>query len=138
VPEGKARRAIDSQFYRNGRNGAAAARSQRAGQAVKRSRRFGGAFQSTGGRKDGDAVLKAAGGAFDDVMDVIVFIVDPEKNFEKAWKIVPEYWGGDASHSALQSTEPKPTRDKICRFTGRPLRHKHACCAEVLIPSSVF
>jgi enamine deaminase RidA (YjgF/YER057c/UK114 family) len=43
--------------------------------------------------------LKAAGCAFDDVMDVIVFIVDPEKNFEKAWKIVPEYWGGDASHS---------------------------------------
>lgn len=40
-----------------------------------------------------NAVLQAAGCTFDDVVDVTVFIVDPEKNFERAWKIVPEYWG---------------------------------------------
>ncbi len=36
-----------------------------------------------------DAVLAAAGCTFDDVIDVTVFLVDPEKNFEKAWAIVP-------------------------------------------------
>ena len=40
-----------------------------------------------------EAVLAAAGCSFDDVVDVTVFLVDPEKNFERAWKVVPEFWG---------------------------------------------
>lgn len=40
-----------------------------------------------------NAILAAAGCTFDDVVDVTVFIVDPEKNFERIWAIVPEYWG---------------------------------------------
>ncbi|PLC03942.1 hypothetical protein CY658_18035 [Variovorax sp. RO1] len=47
-----------------------------------------------------NAILKAAGGTFDDVVDVTVFIVDPESNFETIWKLVPEYWG-DAPHPTL-------------------------------------
>lgn len=31
--------------------------------------------------------------SFDDVVDVTVFVVDPEKNFERIWQIVPDYWG---------------------------------------------
>jgi len=50
--------------------------------------------------KNLNAVLDAAGCTFDDVVDVAVFIVDPETNFEKAWKIVPEFWG-DAPHPTL-------------------------------------
>ena len=40
-----------------------------------------------------NAILKAAGATLDDVVDVTYFIVDMEKNFEKIWQIVPEYWG---------------------------------------------
>ena len=40
-----------------------------------------------------EAVLAAAGCSFDDVVDVTVFLVDPEKDFERAWKVVPEFWG---------------------------------------------
>jgi len=40
-----------------------------------------------------DAVLAAAGARFDDVVDVTFFIVDPASRFERAWQIVPEYWG---------------------------------------------
>jgi enamine deaminase RidA (YjgF/YER057c/UK114 family) len=40
-----------------------------------------------------NAILETAGCTFDDVVDVTVFIVDPEKNFETIWAIVPEYWG---------------------------------------------
>ena len=40
-----------------------------------------------------NAVLAAAGATFDDVVDVTFFIVDPESRFERAWTIVPEYWG---------------------------------------------
>lgn len=47
-----------------------------------------------------NAVLAAAGCTFDDVIDVTVFIVDAERNFERIWKIVPEYWG-DAPHPTL-------------------------------------
>jgi len=47
-----------------------------------------------------NAVLAAAGCTFDDVVDVTVFLVDPEMNFEKAWAIVPEYWG-QAPHPTL-------------------------------------
>ena len=47
-----------------------------------------------------NAVLSAAGCTFDDVVDVTVFVVDPEKNFERIWQIVPEYWG-EAPHPTL-------------------------------------
>ncbi len=47
-----------------------------------------------------NAVLAAAGCSFDDVIDVTVFMVDPETNFEKVWAIVPEYWG-EAPHPTL-------------------------------------
>jgi enamine deaminase RidA (YjgF/YER057c/UK114 family) len=40
-----------------------------------------------------NAILAAAGCTFDNVVDVTVFIVDPESNFETIWKIVPEFWG---------------------------------------------
>ena len=40
-----------------------------------------------------NAILEAAGCTFDDVVDVTVFVVDPESNFETIWNIVPEYWG---------------------------------------------
>ena len=40
-----------------------------------------------------NAVLKAAGCSFDDVVDVTVFIVDPEAHFETIWQEVPAYWG---------------------------------------------
>lgn len=40
-----------------------------------------------------NAVLAAAGATFDDVIDVTFFIVDPGNRFERAWNIVPEYWG---------------------------------------------
>ena len=40
-----------------------------------------------------NAILAAAGCTFDDVVDVTVFIVDPEKNLETVWAVLPEYWG---------------------------------------------
>jgi enamine deaminase RidA (YjgF/YER057c/UK114 family) len=47
-----------------------------------------------------NAILKAAGCTFDDVVDATVFIVNPEETFERIWKIVPEYWGS-APHPTL-------------------------------------
>lgn len=47
-----------------------------------------------------NAILQAAGCSFADIIDVTVFIVDPESTFEKIWKVVPEYWG-DAPHPTL-------------------------------------
>ena len=47
-----------------------------------------------------NAVLKAAGCTFEDVVDVTVFIVDPESVFETVWKVLPDYWG-DAPHPTL-------------------------------------
>lgn len=40
-----------------------------------------------------NAILKAADSSFEDVVDVTVFIVDPESKFEKIWGVVQEYWG---------------------------------------------
>ncbi|MFN3790019.1 RidA family protein [Massilia sp.] len=40
-----------------------------------------------------DAVLDAAGCTFADVVDVTVFIVDPESRFERIWAVAQEYWG---------------------------------------------
>ncbi len=47
-----------------------------------------------------NAILGAAGCTFDDVIDVTVFIVDPESRFETIWKVVPEFWGS-APHPTL-------------------------------------
>ncbi|GMV31796.1 MAG: RutC family protein [Rhodanobacteraceae bacterium] len=47
-----------------------------------------------------DAILSAAGCTFKDVVDVAVFIVDPESKFETIWEVVGEYWG-DAPHPTL-------------------------------------
>ncbi|KPW86127.1 YjgF// family protein [Pseudomonas syringae pv. coryli] len=47
-----------------------------------------------------NAILLAAGCTFDDVVDVTVFIVDPEARFERIWKVIPEFWG-DAPHPTL-------------------------------------
>ncbi|MFA9287402.1 RidA family protein [Comamonas sp. SY3] len=40
-----------------------------------------------------NGILGAAGCTFDDVVDVTVFLVNPEAHFETIWKIVPDYWG---------------------------------------------
>ena len=47
-----------------------------------------------------NAILGAAGCTFNDVIDVTVFIVDPESRFETIWKVVPEFWG-EAPHPTL-------------------------------------
>ncbi|WDH55567.1 RidA family protein [Pseudomonas chlororaphis] len=47
-----------------------------------------------------NAILAAAGSSFDEVIDVTVFIVDPEDKFEAIWKVVPEFWG-QAPHPTL-------------------------------------
>lgn len=47
-----------------------------------------------------NAILEAAGCTFDDVIDVTGFIVDPAKNFEAVWAVVPEFWG-NAPHPTL-------------------------------------
>jgi enamine deaminase RidA (YjgF/YER057c/UK114 family) len=47
-----------------------------------------------------NAILVAAGCTFDDVIDVTVFIVDPESTLSTIWKVLPDYWG-DAPHPTL-------------------------------------
>jgi len=47
-----------------------------------------------------NANLSVAGCTFKDVVDVTVFIVDPESKFETIWEVVGEYWG-DAPHPTL-------------------------------------
>lgn len=47
-----------------------------------------------------NAILHAAGCTFDDVVDVTVFMIDPQSTFERVWQVVPEFWG-DAPHPAL-------------------------------------
>ena len=44
-----------------------------------------------------NAILAEAGCTFDDVVDVTVFMVDPETWFQTIWDEVREYWG-DAPH----------------------------------------
>jgi enamine deaminase RidA (YjgF/YER057c/UK114 family) len=41
-----------------------------------------------------NAILAAAGGSFEDVVDVTVFMVDPATRFERIWSVVGEFWGG--------------------------------------------
>ncbi|WP_144633840.1 RidA family protein [Bordetella genomosp. 13] len=40
-----------------------------------------------------NAILAEAGLSFADVIDVTVFMVDPDRHFERAWAVVAEYWG---------------------------------------------
>jgi enamine deaminase RidA (YjgF/YER057c/UK114 family) len=40
-----------------------------------------------------NAVLMAAGCTFSDVVDVTLFVVDPESNLDAIWSVLPEYWG---------------------------------------------
>ena len=47
-----------------------------------------------------NAILAAAGCTFDDVIDVTVFMVDPESIFETAWEVVPGFWG-EAPHPTI-------------------------------------
>jgi enamine deaminase RidA (YjgF/YER057c/UK114 family) len=47
-----------------------------------------------------NAILAAADCSFDDVIDVTVFVVDPEKNLDTIWKVLPDYWG-QAPHPTL-------------------------------------
>jgi enamine deaminase RidA (YjgF/YER057c/UK114 family) len=47
-----------------------------------------------------NAILRAAGGSFADVVDVTVFIVDPSSRFETIWKVASDYWG-EAPHPTL-------------------------------------
>ncbi len=47
-----------------------------------------------------NSVLSAAGCTFGDVVDVTVFVVDPESNLETIWSVVPEFWG-EAPYPAL-------------------------------------
>ncbi|SET47571.1 RidA family protein [Pseudomonas graminis] len=47
-----------------------------------------------------NTILNAAGCTFDDVIDVTVFMVDPQSTLEKAWEVVPEFWG-EAPHPTI-------------------------------------
>ncbi|RYF25351.1 MAG: RidA family protein [Comamonadaceae bacterium] len=47
-----------------------------------------------------NGILAAAGCSFDDVVDVTVFIVDPEAHFEQIWAVAADYWG-PAPHPTL-------------------------------------
>ena len=40
-----------------------------------------------------NAILRAAGCTFEDVIDTTVFIVDPASKFERIWNVAGEYWG---------------------------------------------
>ena len=66
-----------------------------------------------------DAILSAAGCTFQDVVDVTVFIVDPESKFETIWEVVGEYWG-DAPHPTLTALVSTVTAaDGFCRRDGQ-------------------
>ncbi|WP_323153993.1 RidA family protein [Pseudomonas alvandae] len=47
-----------------------------------------------------NAILAAANCRFDDVIDVTVFMVDPESIFERVWSVVAEFWG-NAPHPTV-------------------------------------
>ena len=47
-----------------------------------------------------NAILSAAGCTFKDVVDVTVFIVDPEPKFETIWTELTKHWG-DAPYPTL-------------------------------------
>lgn len=39
------------------------------------------------------AILQAAGGSFEDVIDVTLFLVDPPALLDTVFKVLPDYWG---------------------------------------------
>ena len=47
-----------------------------------------------------NGVLEAAGCTFADVVEVTVFLVDPEAVLETFWRVLPDYWG-EAPYPAL-------------------------------------
>lgn len=47
-----------------------------------------------------NGILSAAGCSFEDVVDVTVFMIDPQSTFEEIWRVVPDYWG-EAPHPTL-------------------------------------
>lgn len=47
-----------------------------------------------------NAVLEAAGCTFDDVIDVTLFLVDPQSTLDTVWEVLPDYWG-DAPYPTL-------------------------------------
>jgi len=47
-----------------------------------------------------NAILAAAGASFEDVVDVTVFMVDPQTQFERIWSVAQAYWG-QAPHPTL-------------------------------------
>lgn len=47
-----------------------------------------------------NAVLAAAHCTFDDVLDVTLFLVNPETMLDTVWKVLPDYWG-EAPHPSL-------------------------------------
>lgn len=40
-----------------------------------------------------NAVLAAAGCTFADVVDVTLYLVNPEQHLDTLWKVLPEFWG---------------------------------------------
>ncbi|MBI8342687.1 RidA family protein [Pseudomonas aeruginosa] len=48
-----------------------------------------------------NAILAAAGSSFDDVVDVTVFIVDPQSAFERIWSVVVSEFWGSAPHPTV-------------------------------------
>ena len=47
-----------------------------------------------------NAVLAAAGCTFADVVDVTLYLVNPEQHLDTLWKVLPEFWGS-APYPAL-------------------------------------
>ncbi|SDM56224.1 Enamine deaminase RidA, house cleaning of reactive enamine intermediates, YjgF/YER057c/UK114 family [Oryzisolibacter propanilivorax] len=47
-----------------------------------------------------NAVLHAAGCTFQDVIDVTVFVVDPQQHLQAVWDVVLQHWG-EAPYPAL-------------------------------------
>jgi enamine deaminase RidA (YjgF/YER057c/UK114 family) len=48
-----------------------------------------------------NAILAAAGCSFNNVIDVTVFLVNPQQTFEKIWPVVIEEYWGSAPHPTL-------------------------------------
>jgi enamine deaminase RidA (YjgF/YER057c/UK114 family) len=40
-----------------------------------------------------NAILAEAGGSFDNVVDVTLFMIDPQSTFETIWEAAAQYWG---------------------------------------------
>ena len=76
-----------------------------------------------------NAILKAAGASFEDVIDVTVFMVDPASRFEAIWQVVPEYWG----------QAPHPTLTAVVTFLAKNNSSTAmlvGCCARTVSRSS--